>query len=467
MLALNRLPKLGVRNCHFSILPLVQCLALLSRLGPVGSSNVTPLSVVDLPVQEFDAAMKNANLAAEMLDAEEKKNPGGKWQRKKMIDWTAWRRRYGTQVSAMARSEEMEFSIDSFVEDRISKGDTREKALQRWGEYKANKDIAREGEGASLILWIPQARRRIRDKTTYIDNSVAEGTRQHKDVSAEDGEALKQFCHSSQRDHDNAFFRGAHDGQFARFGESVHSGEQSVAAASTQPLPLKDIPGAAEGEPPYPKKRKKVDVLGSRNALFSSQDKDITTLVLSMNATSKKAKDAFDEGATLLTGDSCMQNYLQVVTVRRLFLRFWGVWLPEALRPGSPEGTEAQKKTPALPASSAGGRESQAPALLNQELEKGPESSSLAAGSSIEPAQKKRKQQEAAPVAGLTAGVETVTEMQEKKKEEEEEKKKEEEEEEEKKDEHSSSKEQDEKEEKLDEAAMAKIAPAEASEDVA
>ena len=160
--------------------------------------------------------MKNANLAASVLDEEEARNPPGKWQRKRVIDWTQWSRRWGTTVSATNRDEEKEYTLDSFVKKCIRGGETREEAISKWKDMVSNPSIEREGSGANLVLWIPQARKRLRDKTLYVDNAVTEGSKQHRGLPSQDVADLKEFCHSSMKAHTDDFFKGA----FAGLGDS-------------------------------------------------------------------------------------------------------------------------------------------------------------------------------------------------------------------------------------------------------
>ena len=71
--------------------------------------------------------------------------------------------------------------IDWYV-TTFSKGkcwdDARIKA--KWDKYKNDRKIDREGEGSSLVLWIPQKRERIRDTTKGFVNDFREGNERHK-----------------------------------------------------------------------------------------------------------------------------------------------------------------------------------------------------------------------------------------------------------------------------------------------
>ena len=269
--------------------------------------------------------MRSPNLAAEMLQTEEQRNPGGRWARKQLIDWTAWRRVYGTVVSNTERGTEKEFTIDSFVSKMIRGGDSREQALQKWAQHKSNPSIMREGEGAGLILWIPQARKRLHDRTCYIENAVTEGSKEHKGLSAKDGLALKDFCHTSVRDHADDFFKGA----FSDSGGPTQTNGASQSGPS-QPLPLQDgkaPPTETQADPP--KRRKKIDIMSSRTCMFASQDKEITYLVSGMVDAVCKATQVFEESLSKQNGDVCLQQYLQMVTLRRLFIRYWHLRAPQ------------------------------------------------------------------------------------------------------------------------------------------
>ena len=95
-------------------------------------------------------------------------------------------------------------------------------------------------------------------------------------------------------------------------------------------LPLADSTPAAGSAPADPslgpkakKARKVVDVMDARNALYASQDKDVKSLIRSAIEATKKAIESFQAGSSKAADDICMENYLQVAMLRRIFLRLW------------------------------------------------------------------------------------------------------------------------------------------------
>ena len=82
-----------------------------------------------------------------------------------------------------------------------------------------------------------------------------------------------------------------------------------------------DVPAPVPGKG----RKKSVDVLSARTGVYASQTKELKALVGNMVQATQKASEAFVAGTAVLNrgADACMLNYLQVVTLRRMMLRYW------------------------------------------------------------------------------------------------------------------------------------------------
>lgn len=130
----------------------------------------------------------------------------GKWKGP-LIDWSEFGRTYSVRVSVKHREEELETTWSDFKDDCAMKGWDLERTKAQWDKHKADKNIDREGRGATLKLWLPQRNKRIRDKGKDQVNAFNEGGKRQKTMKQADADSLKDFCHSSTLSFADKFFK--------------------------------------------------------------------------------------------------------------------------------------------------------------------------------------------------------------------------------------------------------------------
>ena len=135
-----------------------------------------------------------------------KENPtsGG---RKRLIDWTSFKRRHGVHIALTHREQESLMDIDDYwVQEGQPKGWQREASDHEFKRLSRTNES--EGSGASMKVWIGGMAQRFRDKTTYIDVEQEDSSKVFKDPSAQEKEELRKVAIETQLDFTNKFFRG-------------------------------------------------------------------------------------------------------------------------------------------------------------------------------------------------------------------------------------------------------------------
>ena len=118
------------------------------------------------------------------LDDFSKENPGGRF-RKKLIDWTSFTQKFGKRAEVRMRGTEELMDVSDFVAWQRSRGKSEEESMQLWKEHLES-DLEREGEGATVKLWIVRNKQRYKDTIHYKDEGMEEGSKPVKDISDSD-----------------------------------------------------------------------------------------------------------------------------------------------------------------------------------------------------------------------------------------------------------------------------------------
>ena len=106
----------------------------------------------------YNEVMRDSGKAKVAIDDFLRENPEGSI-RKRLIDWTQWKREHGVRLAYTVREAEELLDIDDYW---VSRGQPRGKTRQESDE--AFKELSkqaydREGEGAFLKLWLPKVKR--------------------------------------------------------------------------------------------------------------------------------------------------------------------------------------------------------------------------------------------------------------------------------------------------------------------
>ena len=154
----------------------------------------------------FNQVMSDPSKAKSAIEEFERENPVGSG-RKKLIDWVQWKRTHGVVHSYKMREGETLMGIDDFYALRsFPRGKTREASDAEFQQL-AKQNYDREGEGASLQLWLPDCKTRMRDVTHYSKSEVEESSKQMKDVGKKEKDELMDACVTSNLDHGSMFLR--------------------------------------------------------------------------------------------------------------------------------------------------------------------------------------------------------------------------------------------------------------------
>ena len=101
-------------------------------------------------VSKLNTIMNNAVTAREYMAEHLKNNPGGKYSRINIIDWSQWLRRYKEARESRARVGEREFDIKSWLRYSMDTlGNSEAESLDKWNKYKERSDIEKSGDGAN------------------------------------------------------------------------------------------------------------------------------------------------------------------------------------------------------------------------------------------------------------------------------------------------------------------------------
>ena len=154
----------------------------------------------------YNEVMKDSGKARVAIDEFLRDNPEGS-SRKRLIDWTQWKREHGVRLAFTVREAEELLDIDDYWVSRGQpRGKTRQESDDAFKEL-AKQHYDREGEGAFLKLWLPKVKERMKDRVHYQDASVTEGSRSLKDIEKKERDDMIEVCKSSMGDHASSFMR--------------------------------------------------------------------------------------------------------------------------------------------------------------------------------------------------------------------------------------------------------------------
>jgi len=241
-------------------------------------------------LKTLEESCEEAAKAKELFDDFENANPGGKWARKKMVDWAHWKRKYGRRVEETDREKQVLMDAEDFVGMMKKKRPhwTTVQCIEEWDRAKANakaSDI--EGEGANAKLWVAKNKQRFIDHTRFIEGVAETGSKAIKDPSAQDVEALKQFAGRAAAHKTDAFFRFS--AEQADLGVDDGMGEEE-GKKKRKKVENQVVSDAGQGASVKPKKRIDMGVApGQAQEQFTSS---LATLENQINVAVMKGQEA-------------------------------------------------------------------------------------------------------------------------------------------------------------------------------
>ncbi|CAE7036850.1 unnamed protein product [Symbiodinium sp. CCMP2592] len=149
----------------------------------------------------LEQAVINANRAREVFLKFSSDNPSdGKWRRKSLIDWSAFRREFVVARTVRYREGTTPYEYGQWLKrgENIM-GWSKEQSKSEWEKYLADESIERDslGIGNSLRLWLPVVAEKHRDKDRTVLAKVEEGSQQYKNLSEADRDILMKHAGST------------------------------------------------------------------------------------------------------------------------------------------------------------------------------------------------------------------------------------------------------------------------------
>ena len=140
----------------------------------------------------YKQAMADPRTARKAFDDWDAESPPGVRQ-KTLVEWGAWKKRYGITVAMTQRQGEELMSLAEFVSLKKLKGYTQEHAEEEWETMIAS-GAEGEGDGKQRKLWIAENKKRFRDRTVYEDAGYDEGGKAKKGFNPEEREKLRNWA---------------------------------------------------------------------------------------------------------------------------------------------------------------------------------------------------------------------------------------------------------------------------------
>ena len=151
-------------------------------------------------LEVLEACMANAQTAASAIQDFISDNvTEGKWKRRAVIDWTAFKRQYVMANIRRSREGTTPFEFTQWLRRCESvMGWPESAAKDEWEKYKKDPSIEQDAKGLAgcLRLWLPILEEKHKDREVARINSVEEGSNQDKRMSGEDRDALLDFARS-------------------------------------------------------------------------------------------------------------------------------------------------------------------------------------------------------------------------------------------------------------------------------
>ena len=231
---------------------------------------------------EVERALSDPNQAAKAVRDFEAENPPGKF-RKKLIDFTQWLKTYTTETAHTNRERLELYTFQDFSDEKTSAGWDPKVILDRWQDKQSDPNIEQEADGS---LWLPLRKRKLRDDTRRVSQSVVEASKQMKNAKPSDVEALKHFASTSAASHTHAFLRGNKDA-------SEKAGSAAVQTASNGE-PVVEVEVGADNKNPDGKKSKgkKVDLAQALPTLHEKESAQLQRVKEQLNVAFGKAMEA-------------------------------------------------------------------------------------------------------------------------------------------------------------------------------
>ena len=167
-------------------------------------------SVTPSEIQTYLKMMENDDTALEaVLDWCKVNPPSKKWARKKLINWCAYRSKYGIKQTRREQAQEIPMEEGQHKHWRKECGWGPRDIENEWQEFTQTKEVADyKGVKGSVRLWIEKEVSRLRIKDKYIDSYEEEGSDRLKGPKAEDVDCLRKFAHNSAPSQSHEFFSG-------------------------------------------------------------------------------------------------------------------------------------------------------------------------------------------------------------------------------------------------------------------
>lgn len=255
----------------------------------------------DGEMEAFNKVMNDPGKAVEAFDKHAQDNPGGKWARAKLVDWTMWKRQFGVSIESVQREKEKLMNCRTYLKfAEANEGWDQVRALKQWKLLKETCDT--EGTGDDVKVWVPTGKTRFRDTRAFVAGTVEQGSKASKSLTGDDVDRLKNFAHSSALSHSDAFFKENEAGNFAAL--TSHDAKD--------PAP----------EPEVQTKKKRVDLATASTSTFAAFESDLKKLVKLSLTAQVRAEAALDMHLAKPSTQT-QQSYADNVSSRLKMVHKW------------------------------------------------------------------------------------------------------------------------------------------------
>ncbi len=132
------------------------------------------------------------------------------YQKKTLVDWSAFKRRYGVKTSNGAHHRAKPFTRAAFIIRYTSKlGLTQQEAEAWWTEFDEKPVIGRDNDGykGAKQLFIPVGKMHVKSKEKFVENAQIEGSSQMKKPADAQRAVLKDHVLQHIASHGDTFLQ--------------------------------------------------------------------------------------------------------------------------------------------------------------------------------------------------------------------------------------------------------------------
>ena len=272
-------------------------------------------------VTTLERAMMDAQRAREAVDAFMLDNPAeGKWRRKSLIDWGAFRRTYCVTQTKRKRDGCRQFEYGQWMlRGKNEMGWTDESSKAEWQKYHADKSIERDSMGlnGALRLWLPVINEKHKDDSVARTNAFEEGSSSNRNLSEEDRLILLNHVRAS----------GQHDDDEWVSALAAAEGDEDDMIVTPKKRPA---PDAAAETPAEKKVRVKREKLANNGPGFAAYKQNLAEKirekgqsVLRMVDNGKEKLLEGEKAAKDSETDNVLTSYLKTLSDCMAIVKIW------------------------------------------------------------------------------------------------------------------------------------------------